>query len=602
MEHLKVKSAAKLSFPKGPGLKKAVLEAMKHCSDMVGGTLGPGGHTVLIERPEYGLPPFPTKDGVTVFRALGFDDPVAHCIMEAARDASVRTANEAGDGTTTATILAEAVVRRVFEYCEANPSVSPQQVVREIQHLHKTVLAPELERLAVPAALDTDEGHRLLRAVALVSANGDEALADSVMRCYDICGDDGNVTIVEASGPHGYEEERVDGFPIPMGYEESCGRFGPAFVNRPETQQVLVERPVFVLYFGRLNDVQTIMPLMQKLQEAMEGEYLNTPNVVVVATGFSEQVQAAFAQNWAAPASLNIFPLAVPPSPQHNGQRNFLDDLAAYVGAAVFDPVTKPLDTADAFHELGNIALDDEDNRWKTLGVRSFEVSRYRSTVLGYCQEDILLARADVVRAQAEQAGSELDAILTRERLAKLTGGIARLKVIGSSNGELKERRDRAEDAICAVRGAIKHGCLPAGGWALASLVHKLQDAGTDVTERILIPALLEPVERLVRNIGMTDDGVQTHRATLLGYAAAGTPRVFDAQGLLWVNAHEAGLMDSVPAVRDALKNALSIATVLGTLGGVVVFPRDRTHERSEAKAAAEFDRFASNPADERAY
>lgn len=601
MEHVKAKSAWKTVLPRGEELRTKILSTMKTIAALVGGTLGPGGHPVLIERQEYGLPPTITKDGVTVFRSLGFADPISHCIMEAARDASVRTAAEAGDGTTTATVLAEAFARYTDEFLNNHKNYSSQVVIRHIQKIYSKVMVPELDRITIRADLESDEGRRLLTGIATVSGNGDAALAAAVMQCYDICGDDGNVTIAESSGPYGYEVEKVEGYPIPVGFEESCIKFAPAFVNRPETQQIVVDKPAFLLYFGRINDIQTLVPVMTRLQDAWTHEYLTTPNVVVVATGFSESVLASLATNWVSPGSINILPVLLPQTPQHNGQRHSLDDLAAVTGATVFDPLTKPLEDAE-FNDFGNIAQNPDNEKWEPLGVTGVECGRYRTTVIGFCQEDILLQRIEQVRAMSENAGSELDATWTRERLAKLTGGIARLKVIGSSNGELKERRDRAEDAICAVRGAIKHGCLIGGCWSLVRLFQVLPN--DDICNSIIKPALLEPALLLYSNAGIVPGAVRNEMAELLNSARQPDPKaatVLNAATGETVNGFNSGLLDSVPAVREALKNSISIATLLGTLGGTVVFPRDSALERSEARDSADFNRNANfNPADER--
>jgi len=490
-----------------------------------------------------------------------------------------------------------------MEYCDRHPGESPQRVIRELQNAWKTVLEPELTRLSVKCSLEDPRGVSLLHAVAAVSGNGDTELADAVMECYQVCGDEGNVTIVDATGPSGYAVERVEGYPIASGYEESCQRFYPVFLNRQDLQQTHLDKPIFLLYFGRVNDIQTLTGLLQKLQEAWDGGYLKSPNIVVVATGFSESVLASLSTNWVSPGSINIFPLLVPSdSPIHNAQRNFLDDLAAVTGAAVFDPVTKPLNDEETFDDLGNIGLDPETLQWSVMGIRAIEITRYRTTVLGTCQEDILLERVEKVKAQSEQAESELEGVLIRERLAKLTGGIAKLKVIGSSNGEVKERRDRAEDAICAVRGAIKHGCLPAGGWALARLVHILAD--TPINKEILMPALLQPIFVLLSNSGVPKAQQDALHLLVKSNAVDGNPEtavIYDASCGEMNHAMSAGLMDSTPAVREAIKNALSIATLLGTLGGCVVFPRDKAFEARESHEAADFSRNANfNPADER--
>jgi chaperonin GroEL len=198
---------------------------------------------------------------------------------------------------------------------------------------------------------------------------------------------------------------------------------------------------------------------------------------------------------------------------------------------------------------------------------------------------------------------SELDKALLQERLAKLTGGIAKLRVIGASSGELKERRDRAEDAVCAVRGALKHGCLYGGGFGLVYVVSKLPS--TLVNDQILKPAMMEPVFRLLSNVGVLPSEVNRVLAPLKASAEhfdqTGIAIVYDAANNRHANAANASIYDSTPAVIEAIRNSISIATLLGTLGGVVVFPRDDAFERSDARDESDFKRNADwNPADER--
>jgi len=611
MQYNKVKSAVKQVIPRGDVLQSKILDTMAVVSNVVGGTLGPGGHPVLIEREEHALPPIVTKDGVTVFRAIGFTDATSQAIMEAARDASIRTASEAGDGTTTATVLSEAFVRNTYIFCKENRTVSPQRVVQAIQRLMQDVFLPKISKYAYRGDLTTPEGRARLRAVACISANGDQELADAVIKCFDTCGDEGNVNLVEASGQYAYEVSKIEGYPIPMGYEESLQRFYPGFINRPDLQQIHLENPVGIFYFGRINDIQTLMPILSRLQDAFAGEYLRSPNVVIVATGFSESVLANLMHNWSAQGSINVLPVLVPNnSPLHNAQRNFLDDLAAVFGATVFDSVTKTLDNF-RFEDFGNIVEVTQENGsgtvWAPKGVKWLEVSRYRSSVVGIADEEILLERAAVVSSQASQTESQLESSIIRERLAKLSGGIAKLRIVGSSNGETKERRDRAEDAVCAVRGAIKHGCTPAGGWMLAKLanttLHYASSELKDIAEKIVVPSLLAPVRLLYKNAGITDDEVEIliEKLMFLTDNVLDRPETYNVLTKTWVYAEDVGLFDSAPAVVESLRNAISIATLLGTLGGAIVFPRDAQLERSESSAVDAWRRDTGmNPADER--
>lgn len=615
MEYQKPKSAAKDVTVKGPKLESLVLSTMKTISTIVGSTLGPGGQPVLIERFEHGMAPMVTKDGVTVFRSLGFDNPSSHVIMEAARDAAVRTANEAGDGTTTATVLAESIVRLTHAFCKENPKFSPQKVVRRLESVFRTVIQPAIQDDSFKVDSTTDDGKKLLRGVAKISANGDDALADVVMECFDLVGDEGNVTITEVSGPSHYEVERIDGFPIETGYEDSCGKFYPKFINDPGTQRCVLENPVFILFHGRITEIQTIIAICSAIGIMWQQGKYDKHNVVIFATGFSETVLGHLAFNFVSPDSINIFPMLVPKSPLTNGQLQFLQDLAAVTGAVIFDPINKPLEAFSLDdHELkGKADIIAELSGCLGPGLRQFEASRFRATIVGHatgeCEtetgevttfEDQLIKRADEIKQLMENPESALDKILLQERLGKLTNGIAKLKVVGSSNGELREKRDRAEDAVCAVRGAIKHGVLPGGGWTLLKLNMTLSEGYPDdeVVTRVLCPALLAPISLLYRNCGFNDEEIEEAlkpvRKSIQKPSKTSGLLVYDALEGKYVNPYQEGILDSTPAVLEAIRNSLSIASLLGTLGGICVFQRDHELDRSEAKETQNFMRDAN--------
>lgn len=612
MQTIKPKAPYKVVVPRSEELNKKILDTMEKISRVVGGTLGPGGHPVLIERQEIDLPPQITKDGVTVFRSLGFRDAVEQAILETARDASVRTAAEAGDGTTTATILADSFARYTQLYCENHREVPAIQVIKKIQKVLKEKFEPLIEENKITCSLSDENGRKLLKSVAKLSANGDEELAEAVMQCFDICGDEGNVTIIDSSGPTGTKTDQIQGFPIAMGYEESAAKYYPMFVNDPATQRIVASNPIFLLYFGRITEIQSLIPAMKLISDALEGGYIVPFNVVVVAVGFSESVLAQFAHWTAIPNTINVYPLVIPQSPLHNGQRNFLDDLAAVTGATIFDQVSHPLETCVMDHgngedpktDFGNLCLAKDENgklQWESDGVIAFECGRYRSTVLGFCDEEKLKERVEVVKAQIKASESELETSLLNERVARLTGGIARLNVIGSSNGEIKERRDRAEDAICAVRCSLKYGALIGGGWMLAKLIDSL-DEKNDIEMEVIKPALWAPITTLYENAGLDIKNIEKNfvwgKKQKLNKV-----QVRDISKNEMVNAIEEGVLDSLSAVKEALKNSISIATILGTVGGCVVQPRDEGVDKVESREAREFDRMSSsdwNPANER--
>lgn len=634
MEWLKVKSVAKTVVLPGETLDFKVVRTMRTIAQAVGATLGPGGRPVLIERQDFGTAPFVTKDGVTVFRALGFSDPVAHSIMESARDAASRTVSEAGDGTTTATVLAYALVKYAQVYLRKNPHVSPQSLVQDIQTAFDEVIEPFIKKTSLKVKFDSEEGQRILHDVATVSANGDVKLADAVMKAFNLVGDDGTVTIVESSGPTSYKVERIRGLPIPMGYEESCQKFMTAFINDGAANRVFLKSPHFVLYNGTCTDVQSIVSVMEKLQMAWlnrpgtpqhdpSNPYISSPNIVLVANGFGEAVLGTLALNMPEAGTVNVVPLVTPRSAILNGEVHFLEDLSAVTGATVMNQLSRPLDSF-TLDDLGRVEVANDDG---TVAPGEFEMFRFRSTIIGHNDPDEVAERAEAVAGMIENAPSEYDARLMRERLACLTGGIAKLTVVGSSNGELRERKDRADDAVQAVKGAIRHGALPGGGWTLMACVDALLSNATlgDGVTEVLVPALEEPVRKLFENCGSTDPQPKWYQRWLPKLFRFSSPWNSTSSLVEWyrnrnyddgayhaavlslpdfeqVDAIDDGLLDSTPAVLEAIRNSISIASLLGTLGCIIVFERDSEHERSEAAANEDFIRNAGvNPANERA-
>lgn len=582
--------------PRGDRLQKLIEDTLKTCSDIVGSTLGPGGMSVVIERQETGLAPIVTKDGVTVYKSLGFQDPIQQVLMETAREASVRTAAEAGDGTTTATILSQALVSNISDLTKSHPHLSPQTVTRQLDKLFVDVMEPALKSWALPC--DLAENRQRCWNVARISANGDTALADAVMQCYDIVGDLGNVTITEASGKSEYEVKQIEGFPIPMGYEESCGTFWPEFINDKATQQVVMEKPLWLLYNGTIRDFNDIFLIATNVAEAASQRKCS-PAIVVVANGFSETFVANCAASFATKGAVRVYPLLAPRSIQKTAQQDFLHDLAALTAAKVFDPALTPLDTLSSLNDLGN----------RPAGPTTFEAGRFRSLVVGRADEDLVLERVDLLLAQnANQNGGEYDKNVMNERIAKLTSGIARLTVRGASNGEVKEKRDRAEDAVCAVRSAIKYGALTGGGATWMRLAHYLAVESSKskaklsplIIEKIIVPSLEAVVERLYSNSGFDDESITTMMTTMAA-SVGSKPVSFDIQTGEWVDPVEAGLLDSYSAVRDSLRNAISVSNLLGTCGGAVVFTRDAELERREGVEAMEYMKSANyNEANER--
>lgn len=578
MSHRKAKTAPKIFEVRQDILQNKVLSVMARVSAAVGRTMGPGGRNILIESDFPGIPNKNTKDGVTVFKSLGAIDPYEHLIIEQARDVAQRTASEAGDGTTTATVLADAIIQNLFKYCKENRKESPQRVARKIQKITRELLVPYVNSRAIPI---DDDNKAMLRMVAKISANGDDDMADAVIKAFEEIGygDASHVTIRELSGPQGYKVERIDGFPIPMGYEDSIGKFHTAFINDQANQRVFLEKPLFILYDGMVNDLIQITPLLNQAGERFQNLESDYKNIVIVSHGFSENVLTTLAINWSDPGTMNVLPLITPMAQFVNSQLQFLHDLSAFTGASVFG-MTNQIGTAE-LSDLG-------------AGMTSFECNRFRSTVVGDPTEENIEVRALDLETMKTHAESEAEKVWIEERLGKITNGIAKLTIFGGSNGELKEAHDRCEDAVCAVRSAITHGALPGGCRLSIDMACKLMQElpEGDPAREVLVPSLLALPHRLLENAGYTEEETGQVMDRLL----TNPEEVYDIENQVYGKAEELGLFDATKAVSESLSNAVSIAAVLGTMGGMVCHPRDGEFERAEARADSEFSRAVDNP------
>lgn len=572
----KVKTPSKMFTSDLDVLKNKVVTTIDKIANIVGSSLGPGGRNTIIESDLPGIPNKNTKDGVSIFRSLGSDDPYEHLIIEQTRDVAIRTVNEAGDGTTTATIISSALIKNLFEFCGKNRKYSPQKVTRIINKYLRDDIIPYIEKNAIKI---NHKNKNLLEKVATVSANGDSEMAAAVMEAFEITGfsSSSHVTIQELSGPSGkYEVSKVEGFPINRGYEESIGKFHPAFINDQGHQRCVLDNPLFILFDGKVKDYAQIHSQLLAIGQAwVEGDS-EYNNVVIVAHDFSDQVLTQLAFNFSNPGTINVVPLKTPITQIINSQLNFLMDLASFTGAKIYD-MQNPLSE-----------FSDED--WGE-GAEKIEIYRFRSTIVGNPDETNIEFRADEIRTQIEQSESKIEKILLEERVGKLTSGIAQLKIFGSSNGELKEKSDRAEDAVCAVRASINEGVLPGGCRILVNLGLEFLNKEDKIANDIVAPALFAPFHKLLDNAGYSEDEIEG----ILTKMIKEPKKVYDVENAKFGDPKKLGVFDAALAVKQALSNAVSISSVMGTLGGIVCFPRDGQLERQEARDQQNFDRTLDN-------
>lgn len=577
----KAKSAGKIMIPNGDELSLKVVQTLTHMAEMAGITLGPGGRQVLLERSEINFAPIITKDGVTVIKHLGYSDSIRQLILESARDAALRTASEAGDGTTTATVLSAAIVRLTHEmvkaYREAGHQISPQLIVRHMQELVPVLHNIIQSEFVMP--VDGDGYEATLFRVAELSANGDKAIAQVILDAFDMVGTDGNMTIVETTGPSSYKIERINGYTVDIGYEDSLKKFSNGFINDRSGTMIGMNNPVVLLFDGTISDILVVHEAISKIDDYFRRNNVQDKNILLVAHGFSDGVLGDLHVNWVHPDTVNVLPLLTPQRPMPNWRTQFLFDLQAYTGAPVFNVMDKPLSDLNVETLVGHNL------------VKHVECSRYRTSIISDEDELLLEGRVEQLQEQLKAPESEYEANDLQVRIGKLTSGIARLYITGPSQGETREKRDRAEDAWMAIRGAIKYGATPGGGFVLSKLSFQLLGLANESAElpqkvamEILSAALLDPIKRLYKNYGYSDEQAQE----IIDNLTESEDHTFDLYRHTWVPKYE--LLDSASAVMQAIENSVSIASLLGTLGGVVAYNRDNSADEQERQFTREFE------------
>jgi chaperonin GroEL len=573
----KPKSAAKVMVPSNNKLSQTTIDTLDHMASMAGVTLGPGGRQVLIERSEMNMKPIVTKDGVTVIKSLGYDNPTQQLILEAARDAAIRTGNEAGDGTTTATVLSAAICRTTAVAVKHHPKLSPQRIVREMQRIVPTLMS-RVEECRI--LIDADNYDATLLKVASLSANGDDAMAQKILEGLDLVGEEGDMTIIERDGNPRYEVEKINGYTLERGYEESCRTFAQGFINDKSGTMVVLEEPIFLMYDGVVNDFGQVFEACQKLYAAMVTANRPHKNVVLIAHGFSDMALADFHMNWNFEKSvMKIFPLASPEKAIMNWRTAILHDLQAYTGTPLFNPVDRPI--VDLVPE----AL------MKSCRVKRFECSRFKAMIFAQEDADAIQIRVDELKEAKKTPESDYELNDLNVRIGKLTSGIVRFNIFGNSAAETREKRDRAEDAWMAIKGAIKSGAVPGGGYVLVRLAAFLQanvgflpHGPRRIAAQVLGDAFLEPVRLLYYNYGYNQEDTEFQITELLRRDT----ETFDISEEKWVP--KLDLLDSMPAVSEAIRNSISIASLLGTLGGIVAFKRDYESDKEEEKYVRQFE------------
>jgi len=550
-------------------IKKLVISTIENMATIVGATLGPGGNPVLIERD--GLPPLITKDGVSVAKHIGVADSAANTIVEAAKEICLNTARDAGDGTTTAIVLANAIVKQGFAFVADRPKYNPQRMINELNDCYRRVVVPFLAETSIPV-----KDNEQLNFVAQISANGDKEIADVVVKAVIDAGDDGTVLIHEGQDGRTYVEVS-EGYIVTSALKD-LGQIGPAFINDKAGQQVKMDKGWVVLYDGSMHDLK--VPGLIQDAVADDGGFSDGTPIIVFAHAFSDTVLDKFAQT--TKSGLTVVPVKTQRSGLPNGASMFLDDMAAYTGATVFNPGT--------VEDLDSDGLGEFD---------SARINMYETFIQATPDPEAIDRRIVELKSVMDAAFSEMDKTWVRAAIAKLTGGVSSIYVGGSSDLEIREKKARVEDAVEAVRSAIAEGIV-VGGCTTHLVLSSLITNHPDATEAwsILAQALHAPFALLLSNCGEDKDLVMSRLSQPI-YEAARLRRmsevVFDANRHEFADPFVVGVIEPAKVLRVSIGNALSVASLLTTLGGLVVMPRNQELEAQKEIADQAFKSLMEN-------
>jgi chaperonin GroEL len=509
----------------GRDARERILRGVDILADAVKVTLGPKGRNVVIEK-SFGAPRI-TKDGVTVAKEIELKDKFENLGAQMVREVASKTNDIAGDGTTTATVLAQAIVREGMKSVAAG--MNPMDLKRGIDLAVSKVVA-DLKARSKPVA-----GTSEIAQVGTISANGESEIGEMIAKAMEKVGKEGVITVEEAKGMDS-ELDVVEGMQFDRGY------LSPYFITNPEKMQVELESPYILIHEKKLSNLQALLPVLEAvvqsgrplliIAEDVEGEALATLVVNKLRGGLK---------------------VAAVKAPGFGDRRKaMLEDIAVLTKGEMI--------SEDLGIKLENVTLP-------MLGVaKRVTIDKDNTTIIdGAGEADSIKGRVEQIRAQIEITTSDYDKEKLQERLAKLAGGVAVIKVGGSTEVEVKERKDRVDDALHATRAAVEEGIVPGGGTALlyaTKALEGLKGANDDQTRGVDIirRALFAPVRQIASNAG--HDGAVVSGKLLDG----GDDKIgFNAQTDVYENLVLAGVIDPTKVVRTALQDAASVASLLIT-------------------------------------
>jgi chaperonin GroEL len=504
-------------------------------------TLGPKGRNVVIEK-SFGAPTI-TKDGVTVAKEIELDDKFENMGAQMVKEVASKTSDSAGDGTTTATVLAQAIFREGSKFVAAGHN--PMEVKRGIDKA-VAVLVEGLKELS-----QETKDHKEIAQVGTISANGDETIGNIIAEAMEQVGKEGVITVEEAKGLE-TTLEVVEGMQFDRGY------LSPYFVTNPERMEAHLEDAYILLFEKKISNMKDLLP-------ALEGAAKAGKPLLIIAEDIEGEALATLVVNKLR-GTLNV---AAVKAPGFGDRRKaMLQDIAILTGGTVI--------SEDLGQKLDQVTLDD-------LGrAKAITIDKDNTVIVdGEGNKEGIQARIKQIRAQIEETSSDYDREKLQERLAKLAGGVAVVRVGAATEVEMKEKKARVEDALHATRAAVEEGIVPGGGVALLRVSNKLDSLEVTDEEafgvKLIARAIQEPLRQISANAGL--EGSVVVNKVLEGEGNFGFNARIEEYGdmLAW------GVIDPTKVTRTALQNAASVASLLLTTEALIA---DKPEDKASAGAA----------------
>ncbi|MFM0025930.1 chaperonin GroEL [Paraburkholderia madseniana] len=509
--------------------RSKLVEGVNILANAVKVTLGPKGRNVVLER-SFGSPVV-TKDGVSVAKEIELPDRVQNIGAQLVKEVASRTSDAAGDGTTTATVLAQAIVREGQKYVAAG--LNPLDLKRGID---KAVIAAidELKKISKPTTTSKE-----IAQVATISANGEESIGQRIAEAIDRVGKEGVITVEDGKSLDD-ELDVVEGLQFDRGY------LSPYFINDQDKQVAVLDNPFVLLHDKKVSNIRDLLPILEQVAKA------GRPLLIIAEDVEGEALATLVVNN-----IRGILKTVAVKAPGFGDRRKaLLEDIAILTGGQVIAEETGLSLEKATLAELGQ--------------AKRIEVGKENTTVIdGAGDSKNIEARVKQIRTQIEEASSDYDREKLQERVAKLAGGVAVIKVGGATEIEVKEKKDRVDDALHATRAAVEEGIVPGGGVALIRVKQAISglrgvNADQDAGIKIVLRALEEPLRQIVTNAG-------EEASVVVAKVADGTGNFgYNAQTGQYGDLVESGVLDPTKVTRTALQNAASVAGLLLTTDATV--------------------------------